>query len=412
MKKRALTLVLILAMISMTACIKTKPPESGITPVVDVAAESEIRVGVILSGNEESDNAYVQSHFQGIEAMRRALGLSQEQIKRVSDVRVDDRDKINEAVQTCVDDGCKIIFGTEKEYARAMLAAAKNNPEIIFCNALVKEDNSPANFSGYSANMYEAQYLSGIVAASRTKTGVIGFVGYVGSKDAVVGINAFALGVQRVAPEMRVILRTVEERCDPAAEGEAAQSLLNLGCDVIAQNTYSTAGQLAAAQSEAWGIGFLTDMGEAAPKAHLQAPVVNWGIFYTKAVKENIEGIWGGYSAKEVNGEIQVSPESNDVVGGLADGLVALSPVNHNCARGTTAAVNEAKNEFFAGRHIFTGPIYDNSGQVICPEGEALSDADISGGMSWYNQNIVEWAVDMAPVPPIIIEEAETELSA
>ena len=145
--------------------------------------------------------------------------------------------------------------------------------------------------------------------------------------------------------------------------------LLDLGCDVVAQNTLTTAPQLAAAERELWSVGFMTDMTAAAPKAHLQAPVVNWGVYYTKVVKETIEGLWGGYSAKEVDGEIQVTPESNDVNGGLADGLVALSLVNHNCARGTTAAVNEAVDEF-------------------CPEDEVLTEKDIQS-MDWFYRNII-----------------------
>lgn len=408
MKKTVLVLMLILTLLSMTSCLRAKPPESGTTPVVDVS-QSGIRVGVILSGNEDSDNAYIRSHFQGIEAMRRALGLAEEQIEWVTDIPADDRDQVAAAIEACVDGGCKVIFGTERDYARAMSAAAKNNPEITFCNALVSDSSGPNNFSGYTVDMYEAQYLSGIVAAKRTKTGVIGFVGYPGD-GAMTGINSFAMGVQRVNPAIRIVLRTVEERYDPAAESEAAFSLLDLGCDVIAQNTYSTAPQLAAAEREMWGTGFVIDMTTYAPKAHLQAPVVNWGIFYTKAVKETIEGIWGGYSAEEVDGEIQVSPESNDVTGGLADGLVVLSPVNHNCARGTTAAVNEAKNELFAGHFIFNGPIYDNLGNEICPMGEVLTEADEAESADWRNQNIIDWTGDMLPIPPILLDEPEIEM--
>ncbi len=388
MKRVILVMTLVLALLSFSACRKNIVPDSGEKPVVDVSTESDIRVGVILSGGPETDNAYIQSHIQGIEAMRRALGMAEEQIKWINNVSVDDKESIKAAVESCVTDGCKVVFATEKEYAGAMKAAAAKNPGITFCNVLVVSGDEPANYSGYAADMYEAQYLSGIVAACRTKTGAIGFVGYTGTPESVKGINAFALGVERVDSSYRVYLRQVEDRCDAAAEGEAAVKLLDLGCDVVAQNTLTTAPQLAAAERELWSVGFMTDMTAAAPKAHLQAPVVNWGVYYTKVVKETIEGLWGGYSAKEVDGEIQVTPESNDVNGGLADGLVALSLVNHNCARGTTAAVNEAEDEFFAGRPIFTGPLYDNAGNEICPEDEVLTEKDIQS-MDWFYRNII-----------------------
>ncbi len=399
MKRVILALTLVLALLSFSACNKNTVPDSDGKPVVDVSSESDIRVGVILSGDAGTDNSYIQSHIQGIEAMRRALGMAEEQIKWVNNVSTEDKESIKSAVEACVADGCKVIFATEKEYAPAMKAAAKKNPEIIFCNALVTSGEEPANYSGYSADMYEAQYLGGIVAASRTKTGIIGYVGYVGEQS-LKGINAFALGVERVDPSYKVYLQRVEERFDPEEEGAAAAELFGAGCDVVAQNTFSSAPQLAAAERELWSEGFMTDMTAAAPKAHLQAPVTNWGIYYTKVVKETIEGLWGGYSAKEVDGEIQVVHESNDVKGGLSDGLVALSPVNHNCARGTTAAVNEAVDEFFAGRPIFTGPLYDNAGNEVCPEGEVLTEKDIQS-MDWYYRNILtQWAVGgVGPLP-------------
>ena len=373
MKRVIPALILILAILTFSACHKNSGPVFGVTPVVDVSEDSEIRVGVIFSGDEEVDNAYIQSHIQGIEAMRLALGLSEEQVQREFKVSVEDKEQIRRAVENCVLSGCKIIFGTEKEYAAVLAEYAREYPEVFFSNALTDRNNG-TNFSGYTVDTYEVQYLSGIVAAMRTQTGAIGYVGYT-APEAIVGINAFAMGVERVNPEYRVYLCSVEERCSPERERSEAQALIDMGCDVIGQNTYSTQPQLVAEENEVWSCGFLTDMNSAAPDAHLQSAMVNWGSYYTKAVKETIEGTW----------------QNENLSGGLTNGHVALSPVNHNCTRGTTAAVNEAKAELSAGKHIFTGELIDNEGNIVCPEGSYITYDQLTEGFDWYYRNIVDY---------------------
>ncbi len=373
MKRTVLALFLILAILSFSACKKENRPVSGEKPVVDVSGESGIRVGVIFSDGEDSEDAYVRSHFQGIEAMRKSLGLSEEQIDRRTDVPVDNNGRIREAVAACVESGCRVIFGTHREYAPIMAEFADKNPDIVFCNALSNRNNEN-NMSGYVVRMYQTQYLSGVVAGYNTDANVIGFVGYEGEERDLAEINAFAMGVERVNPDAVVYLRKVAKRFDVEDEAKTARSLIEAGCDVIAQNTYSSAPQREAASAGVQCCGYVTDMNDEAPKSCLQGPVINWGLYYTATVKDIIEENW-------IN---------ENFVGGMSDGLADLSPVNHNCNRGTTAAVKEARNDILAGNDVFTGPLFSNRGELVCPEGETFGEDGKFAGMDWHYRNIVE----------------------
>ncbi len=56
------------------------------------------------------------------------------------------------------------------------------------------------------------------------------------------------------------------------------------------------------------------------------------------------------------------------------------------------AEVADAANTVIAGIkdgtfNIFTGPIYDQAGELRVPEGETLSDADLLS-MDWYVQGV------------------------
>ena len=121
------------------------------------------------------------------------------------------------------------------------------------------------------------------------------------------------------------------------------------------------------------GCGYNSDMTPAAPKAHLTAPIWNWGVYYTTAVQEVIDGKW-----KPVN-----------YFGGMAEGFVGVSPLSENCVEGTQAKIDEVSDKIKDGSFkVFEGELKDNQGNVVCKEGEVISDADITGHMNWYFENV------------------------
>jgi basic membrane protein A len=75
--------------------------------------------------------------------------------------------------------------------------------------------------------------------------------------------------------------------------------------------------------------------------------------------------------------------------GGLAEGMVDISPLSANCAPGTQEAIDTAKQKILDGFKIFEGDLYDNKGNQVCKQGEFISDADITGKMNWYYKTVV-----------------------
>ena len=60
------------------------------------------------------------------------------------------------------------------------------------------------NLVPFMGRMYQARYLAGLVAGCTTRTGAIGYVAATNIPEVVRGIDAFALGVRRAAPEAKV----------------------------------------------------------------------------------------------------------------------------------------------------------------------------------------------------------------
>ena len=390
MFKKFLSLMLAFVLVfSLTACTSKKDEaendKEGDVTVTGAAdeettalfapiAKEDIKVGVIHIGDPADGAGYTFAHDQGIVAMQQELGLEDAQIIRKNSVDDTDSVAIRTAIEECLEEGVQIIFGTSWGYMDTMSDLAEEYPEVIFSHCSGFKSNG-TNFNNYFGRIYQARYLSGVAAGLKTQSDKIGFVAAMGSDNSEVtgGINAFAMGVESVNQDAKIYVKVTNSWFDPTLEQQAAEALLDSGCDVIAQHADTTAPQMAAEARGVWGVGYNSDMTKDAPKAHLTAPVWNWGAYYTSAVKSVIEGTWTG----------------ENYFGGMAEGLVDISPLSENVAEGTAEAVDTARQNILDGFQVFEGAIVDNAGNQVCEEGESLSDADITGAMNWYYKNVV-----------------------
>lgn len=378
MSRKLLTVILAAVMVlSLTACGAKKDSgsdDSTASGSFKPVSKDTIKVGVIHIGNPADGAGYTYAHDQGIVAMQKALGLKDDQIIRKNNVSDTDAVAIRNALEECVEAGCNIIFGTSWGYMDTMEQVANENPNVIFSHCSGYKNNEK-NFNNYFGRIYQARYLAGIAAGLKTQSNKIGFVAAMGKDNSEVtgGINAFAMGIESVNPNAKVYVKVTNTWFDPTLEQQAAEALLAEGCDVIGQHADTTAPQLAAEAAGVWGCGYNSDMTKDAPKAHLTAPIWQWGAYYTAAVKQVIDGTW----------------TCQNYYGGMAEGLVDISPLSANCADGTQAAIDAARKKILDGFNVFEGELYDNAGNQVCAAGAKISDADITGKMNWYYRNVV-----------------------
>lgn len=371
-RKFLVLMLAITAVFALSACGKGNKSED-----VEKTTNSKenIKVGVIHIGDPADGSGYSYSHDVGIVQMQQELGLSDNQIIRKNNIADADSVATRTAIEECIEEGCNVIFGTSWGYMDTMEELAQEYPDVMFSHATGYKSNGK-NFNNYFGRIYQARYLTGIAAGMKSQSNKIGYVAAMGNSNSEVtsGINAFAMGVESVNPEAKVYVKVTNTWFDPTLEGQAAEALLDLGCDVIAQHQDTTAPQLAAQNRGVWSCGYNSDMSKDAPEAHLTAPVWNWGVYYTKTVKAIMEGTWN----------------AENYFGGMDDGLVDISPISDNCVEGTLDKIEEVKSNIVDGSFkVFEGEIFDNNGNKISSEGEVISDGDITGNMDWYYSNVV-----------------------
>ena len=336
-------------------------------------SKDDMKVGVLYISDPSEGSGYSYTHDLGIQGMQENLGLSSDQIERKI---VDDSDAAatEKAIKECIDDGCRIIFTTSWGYMETTSEMAEQYPDVYFSHGTGYLSNGK-NFNNYFGRIYQARYLSGIVAGMNTKSNKIGYVAAQDSSNSEVtgGIDAFAIGVESVNPDAKIYVVVTNSWYDADKEKAASEQLLDMGCDVMAQHCDTAYPQTLAQDRGVYGIGYNSDMSKETPNSCLTSVIWNWSAYYTSAVKSVMNGTWDG----------------SNYYGGMAEGLVGITNLAGFAADGTQEKVDKATAAILSGENnVFDGVLETNTGDTIGSEGSTLDDATITGGINWYYRNV------------------------
>lgn len=352
---------------------ESKAETSAETSTSEGISKEDIKVGVLYLSDPAEGSGYSYTHDLGILGMQSNLGLSDDQIERKI---VDDSDAkaTKTAIEECISDGCNVIFTTSYGYMETTSEMAEKYPDVYFSHGTGYMSNGK-NFNNYFGRIYQARYLSGIVAGMNTKSNKIGYVAAMDSSNSEVtgGIDAFAIGAASVNPDAKIYVVVTNSWYDPEKEEAASKKLLDMGCDVMTQHCDTPYPLTLAQEYGVYGIGYNSDMSKEVPNTCLCSVVWNWSAYYTSAVGSIIEGKWDG----------------KNYYGGMAEGLVEVTEPASFCAEGTKEKVAEASEAILNGScNVFDGALKTNTGEVIGSEGKTLDDATITGGINWYYENV------------------------
>lgn len=362
MRKNKWTLIsaLLIIAILLGACAST----------ADTTAEEateKLKVAFIYIG-QPGDLGYTYEHDRGRLMLEDALG---DQIETVVIPDVPEGSDAEKAIRDVVEAGAKVVFTTSYGYMDPTAAVAAEYPDVIFehCSGYLTADN----MANYFGRIYQARYLSGLVAGSMTENNYIGYVAAFAIPEVIRGIDAFTLGVRAVNPDAEVHVVWTSTWYDPVIEREAAVALLDDGADLIAQHQDTTEPQKAAQEAGMVSIGYDSDMAQFVGDTVLTGPVWNWGVYYISTVQAILDGTW----------------ESHSYWGGLADNVVMLADFSPLVPEDVIALVETEKAKIVDGTwDVFCGPITNQAGEIVVADGECMSDADMLS-LSWFVEGVV-----------------------
>ena len=347
------------------AAQEAAPAAQETAPAADAAG---IKVGVIYIGDE--NEGYTASHMKGIQEMKDALGLSKDQV--IEKTNIPEDESCLDAAADLAEQGCTAIFANSFGHEDYIIQAATEYPNVQFFHATGYQAASSGlpNMHNYFDKIYEARYVTGIVAGLKLKSMIddgkikedeakIGYVGAYPYAEVVSGYTSFFLGVRSICPSATMEVKYTNSWADMSAEAEVASQLIADKCVLISQHADTTG---APSTCEAEGVpcvGYNVDMVSVAPNAALTSSSNNWGVYYQMAVKS------------VMNGEsVPV-----DWADGYDSGAVYITPINEKvAAEGTQAKVDEAEAALKAGSlHVF-----DTSTFTV--EGKSIEDLISAGG--------------------------------
>jgi len=342
MKKLIALLLVVVMTLSLAACGAPANTQTD-----------DFKVGAIYITSKNDTAGYTFAHHNGITTAMKELGLDPDKQLVIVDEVPEDKQKVLDAVDTLVGEGCKIVIGISFGYIDALEEAAAEYPDVIFSHGTGYKANE-TNFNNYFGRIYQARYLAGIAAGLKSLEIGNNNVGYVAAHttdyaETASGINGFALGVQAVNPNATVYVKNLNNWADEVNEKAYAEELISsFGCGVISQHCDSAQPQIAAQNANVFGCGYNSDMTPDAPKAHLTAAIWNWNVYYRTAIKAAMECEKAADFVNKMGG--------NAYYGGLKEGFVDVSPLSENCAKGTDKAIEAVKQMMINGEwDVFTG---------------------------------------------------------
>jgi basic membrane protein A and related proteins len=382
-------LVLLLALAACTSRADPTPvvPDEGETLTV-TGFDGEMRITIprpqpgmtnvaFVYVGPVGDGGWTYAHDQG----RRYLEQEGTNVHTAYLESIPEGADAERVIRSLARQGFNVIFTTSFGFMDPTETVAEEFPDVVFVHVSGHKRND-TNFGNIFGAMEEMKYLAGMIAGARAQEDGSNRVGIIAPwpiAEVIRLSNAAALGMRRTCPECVMDVRWIFTWFDPVREREAAESMLDGGATVIITGADTPGPVQAAADRGQSGIAYDSDNACQGLEANcLTVPYWNWGPIYVDIVSAVQAGTW--------------RPE--DYYGSTADGLLGLFGFMPNqqpypsVPEWVIPEVRQLLDQMLAGTFtrfdIFTGPIYDNRGNLIVPEGVTLTHEDMEGLTAGY----------------------------
>ena len=272
----------------------------------------------------------------------------------------------DETVKELAERGVDMIFSTTPKLLAQTVSAAALYPDIRFLNCSLNVSHPILRC--YYARMYEAKFLTGVIAGALAEHPSVGYICDYPIYGMPASINAFALGVRMVNPRARVLLQW------STIEGADIEGRFQ-SCGVTA-----VSGQDSLIRDERQRrLGVFLRLGER--QVNVASSYWNWGAFYTKIMKSVLDGSWE---------ELKSTSEAGQTINywwGLSAGAVDVRVGEKVPAETARLAALLKKSIAEGSFRPFDGPVYDQAGNLRIETGEVLSPHQILM-MDWLVENI------------------------
>jgi simple sugar transport system substrate-binding protein len=312
-------------------------------------ADTNIILGAVYVGPRD-DFGWNQAHAVAMKAMKEVPGITV-----VEEENVPETDACSKSMESMINlDGANLIFATSFGYYDPFVVdLARKYPAVQFRHAapLWNKDKDPKNAGSYFGYLNQAHYVDGVAAGLSTKSNKLGFVAAKPIATVLSNINSFLLGARSTNPKAVVQVIFTGDWSMPVREAEAANALVDAGCDVI--TCHVDGPKVVIETAEKRGVktcGHNASQAPLAPKGFITGAEYKWVTIYK------------GYADELAKGQ----PLPNWVSGGYHNDMVQNTPFGAGASDGARKAAMAAIDGLKAKKPIYVGPLKDNkTGKVV-----------------------------------------------
>lgn len=197
--------------------------------LIGIDAQATLKVGLVLDKGGKDDKSFNSAAFEGATRAQKELGIE------LKYVEATDTNAIENLHKTFARKGFDLVIGVGFAQMEAVKKVAAQFPNIKF--AIVDGEVTAANVKSLLFEEHEGSYLVGAIAALKSKSGKVGFIG---GMDIPL-IRRFEMGFEAGAKKTNAksslvsnyIGVTGEAWNNPAKAKELALSQFSKGVDVI-----------------------------------------------------------------------------------------------------------------------------------------------------------------------------------
>jgi basic membrane protein A len=230
---------LLLALLCVCALVVTPACNLGRASTED---RSKIRVGIVFDIGGKDDRSFNASAWEGVKRAAKDFPIT------LRDVEPGDPTSIEPAMRAFAEKGYDLIIGVGFAQAPIMQDVAADYPNLKFAiidGLIFKRDAQGKPIEGQFADNaaslvfkeHEGSYLVGMIAAKKSRTGIIGFIGGMDIPLIHRFETGYEEGARAVNPNIRVIENYVGVNDgawnNPGKGKELAVAQIGKGADVI-----------------------------------------------------------------------------------------------------------------------------------------------------------------------------------
>mgnify|MGYP006372264605 CR=1 FL=1 len=315
----------------------TEAPATEAPTATEAPSTVSFRVAVVMP-SAINDLAFSQSMYDALVRIQEEMGA--ENFEFVYSEGMFVVDDAAAAIRDYASQGYNLIIAHGSQYGSSLQEIAPDFPETSFAWGTTVDTFGLPNVFAYEAASQEGGFVNGVMAATLSKSNVIGVVGPIETGDAKLYVDGFKAGVLSVKPDAKVNVNYIGSFSDVALASEAATTHISAGADVLTGTAQMVVGAIGKAEeSDVLWFGTQSNQASLAPSIVVASQVYHWEVVLREMIAKIQAGTLGGESfiinlanggeVIEFNPESTVAAEAEALaettIEGIKDGSITIT---------------------------------------------------------------------------------------